>query len=56
MPVNPLNNFNTLKVVTGSSSLPAADNTTGWIYQSDTMTLVPNSTGLDEAGVAYTSY
>lgn len=56
MPVNPLNNFSTLKVVTGSSSMPTADNTTGWMYQADTMTLMPNSTGLDEAGVAYTSY
>jgi len=55
MPVNPLNNLATITVTSGSS-LPAANNTTGWIYNADTCEVAPNSTGLDETGVAYTSY
>jgi len=56
IPANPMSNLNTLKLVANGAAMPAADNTTGWIYKPETAELVPNTTGVDEQGVAFTSY
>ncbi len=56
VPVNPMSNLSTLKVVANGTALPAADNTTGWIYKPETSELIPNTTGMDATGVAFTSY
>lgn len=56
IPANPMSNLSTLKLVANGAALPAADNTTGWIYKPETAELVPNSTGVDAQGVAFTVY
>jgi general secretion pathway protein G len=56
IPVNPVNGQDTLKVVANGASLPAADNSTGWIYKPQTLEVVPNCTGVDSEGRRYTDY
>lgn len=56
VPVNPMSNLSTLKLVADGSAMPPADNTTGWIYKPQTAELIPNTTGVDADGVAFTSY
>jgi general secretion pathway protein G len=56
MPVNSVNNLSTLTVVANGASLPTADGTTGFIYQPQTQTIVPNIVGSDSDGMAYSSY
>ena len=55
-PKNPLSNLTTMTIVNGTGSLPAADNSTGWIYKPETLEFAPNSTGNDIQGAAFVSY
>lgn len=55
MPVNPLNGLDTILLVTGES-MPAADGSTGWIYNPQTRRIIANLTGSDADGTAYSSY
>ena len=56
MPANPMSNLATVTTVGSGGSIPAADNTTGWFYKPDTQEVMPNTTGNDTAGTAFTSY
>ena len=56
MPANPVNNLNTIKVVANGAAIPAPDNSTGFIYQPSTQTIVPNLPGKDTNGVPFSSY
>lgn len=55
MPTNPLNGLDTILLVTGES-LPAADGSTGWIYNPQTRRIIANLTGSDANGTAYANY
>ena len=56
MPVNPLNDLATVKVVPNNTPFPAPDGRTGWIYQPQTQQLEPNSPGADSSGANYENY
>jgi general secretion pathway protein G len=56
MPVNPVNGKNTILMIPNNASLPAPDNSTGWIYQAQTQQIMANSTGNDTTGSAYANY
>lgn len=56
MPPNPLNQRDTILIVPDGQPLPAADDSTGWIYKPSTMELVPNLTGMDSEGRPYAQY
>ncbi|MFI5380232.1 MAG: type II secretion system protein [Tepidisphaerales bacterium] len=56
IPPNPVNGRDTIMVVANGTSLPAADNSTGWIYQPQTLEVVPNCTGVDSEGRRYADY
>jgi general secretion pathway protein G len=56
MPQNPVNGLNTVLMVKNGADLPSPDNSTGWIYQPDSLELLPNSPGVDSEGVAYSDY
>jgi general secretion pathway protein G len=55
-PSNPMSNLSTVTVLGTGSAIPAADNTTGWFYKADTQEFLPNTTGNDTTGTAFTSY
>jgi len=56
MPNNPINGFTTVTVVANGSPLPVADGATGWIYKPETQEILPNLTGNDASGTAYSQY
>jgi general secretion pathway protein G len=56
LPVNPVNGFNTFKMVGNNQAFPAADGTTGWIYQPQTQQIIANVVGNDDSGEPYSSY
>ena len=53
IPTNPVNNLNTVQAWNG---VAAADNSTGWQYNSASGRVRLNSTGNDSKGVAWTTY
>lgn len=53
IPTNPVNNLDTVQAWDG---VAAADNTTGWQYQSATGRVRLNSTGNDSQGVPWVNY
>jgi general secretion pathway protein G len=55
VPQNPVNGLSSIKIVAGGS-IPAADASTGWIYQPTTQQFLANLTGNDSTGMAYSSY
>lgn len=55
MPANPVNSLATISIIAAGAAL-TPDGTTGWLYQPSTGTLLPNVTGNDPGGNAYTSY
>ncbi len=55
MPDNPVNSLSTVKIV-GAGGALTADDTTGWLYQPSTGALLPNLTGTDSEGTAYSGY
>jgi general secretion pathway protein G len=56
MPMNPVNSMASITLVANGQPMPAADGTTGFIYQPQTQTIVPNLVGNDSDGVPYSSY
>lgn len=56
MPANPLNNLTTVLVVGNGASIPAPDDSTGWIYKPQTQEFLSNNTGSDAGGTPYSSY
>lgn len=56
MPENPLNKLNTILVVANGAAIPAADDSTGWIYKPETIEIFANTTGADSSGKNYSSY
>ena len=57
MPVNPFNKLDTVKTIHQINPMPeAADDTSGWIYQSSTKTIRLNNQGNDTEGIAYYNY
>jgi len=53
IPENPINGLATLTVVADAAAFPAADDTTGWIYQPKTGKLRANSTAKAPSGKNY---
>jgi general secretion pathway protein G len=54
VPVNPLtNNLDTIKVVVGTLT---PDNSTGWMYNPQTLQFIANKTGNDSNGTPYSQY
>jgi general secretion pathway protein G len=56
MPTNPVNGMNTVEMVGNNQGMPAADGTTGWIYQPQTQEIIANVVGNDITGTSYASY
>ncbi len=56
VPVNPLNNLNSVQIVNGLGQLPAPDSSDGWMYQPQTNSWVADVPGSDIGGVAYVNY
>ena len=56
MPPNPINGFSTITMVAGSSAMPTADGTTGWLYQPETQQILTNLVGNDSTGQPYNKY
>ena len=56
VPVNPVNRLSTFKMVGNNQPMPAPDGSTGWIYKPQTQEVIPNLTGKDDSGAAYSSY
>jgi general secretion pathway protein G len=50
LPDNPVNNLNTVLIVADGAAFPAADDTTGWIYQPQVGKWRANSTGAAPSG------
>jgi prepilin-type N-terminal cleavage/methylation domain-containing protein len=56
MPTNPVNSASSITLVANGQSMPSADGTTGFLYQPQTQTIVPNLVGNDSDGVPFSSY
>jgi general secretion pathway protein G len=56
MPANPLNNMTTIMVIGNGGSIPAPDDSTGWIYKPQTQEFVANNPGSDASGTPYSNY
>ena len=57
MPVNPLNNLDTLEVLADGVAFPANGNDShGWVYKAATAEIRADSTGANSAGKAYYDY
>lgn len=51
IPVNPVNGKRSVQVIANGAALPTAgDDSDGWIYQADTMTLKSDASGADDTG------
>lgn len=55
-PTNPINNLSTIMIVADGAAVPAPDGSTGFIYQPQTQVIIPNLTGNDSNGEAYSGY
>ncbi len=55
IPTNPINNLNTVEMISANAAL-TPDDSTGWLYQPATGTIIPNSSGVDSQGNPYTGY
>ncbi|MDG2310089.1 MAG: hypothetical protein P8L98_05870, partial [Planctomycetota bacterium] len=51
LPTNPFNNLTTIMVIQPGESIVSADDTTGWVYWTDTGSFKINSTTVTEDGV-----
>ena len=56
MPANPLNGNTGVWVVTGAMPAPDAAQPFGWIYNPNTLEIIPNLPGVDAQGVSYATY
>lgn len=55
MPENPVNSFATITII-GPGGAMTPDGTTGWLYSPSTGQILPNLTGTDSEGKAFTQY
>ncbi|MBC8329495.1 MAG: hypothetical protein ISR76_02615 [Planctomycetes bacterium] len=55
LPVNPVNNLNTLRLDSGSGA-PVLTGSAGWVYQPTTGMVLPDLPGKDPRGVLYADY
>jgi len=57
LPANPLNNLNTVQMVSNDNPFPAApDNSHGWVFKPQTGEVRPDSPGTNDRGIAYYDY
>jgi len=57
IPVNPLNNLDTVQMIPNGESFPAvADGRHGWVFKPETGEIRPGNLGANERGVAYYDY
>lgn len=56
IPENPVNGLSTILVVADAAAFPAADDSTGWIYQPKTGKLRANSTAKAPSGKNYSDF
>lgn len=56
MPLNPLNNLDTIKVSSAADLTTEVDETTGWIYNPATQHIIANNSGSDSNGTPYAQY
>ncbi len=56
IPENPINGLSTMTIVNDGGTFPAADNSTGWIYQAEIGKIRANSTGKAPSGRAYYNF
>jgi prepilin-type N-terminal cleavage/methylation domain-containing protein len=56
MPPNPLNGLDTILMLPNGAAVPAADDTTGWIFKPQTLEILPNSPGSDRDGIPFRDY
>lgn len=56
MPPNPMNDLTTIEMVNNGQAMPTADGSTGYIFQPQTGTILPNVPGNDSDGVAFSTY
>ncbi len=57
IPVNPMNNLSTVQIIGNDDELPVeGDDSHGYIYQPDTLTLLADNPGTDEDGKLFYSY
>jgi len=54
MPANTINGMTTIKIITSGALTP--DETTGWIYNPQTLEIIANLTGNDTTGLAFSAY
>jgi hypothetical protein len=54
--MDPVNSFASITLVPNGTSMPSPDGTTGFLYQPQTQTIIPNVIGNDSDGVPYSSY
>jgi len=56
MPSNPLSGLTTVLIVNNGASIPAVDDSTGWIYKPQTQEFIANVTGVDANGTPFKDY
>jgi general secretion pathway protein G len=56
VPANKVNGLSTFEMVGNNQPMPAPNGSTGWIYKPQTQEVIPNLTGRDDSGTAYSSY
>jgi len=56
VPANQVNGLSTFEMIGNNQPMPAPNGSTGWIYKPQTQELIPNLTGRDDSGAAYSSY
>ena len=56
MPTNPINGKSTVMVIANGSSMPGADNSTGWIYKPSSNEFKANDNRSDDSGKRYADY
>ncbi|MFT7516709.1 MAG: hypothetical protein ACI84O_000494 [Myxococcota bacterium] len=56
IPVNPVNNNNTVRVMPSGISEPIFNGTAGWVYVIDTGEIYADLAGIDARGVAFSEY
>jgi general secretion pathway protein G len=56
LPENPVNGLATMLVIANGQALPAPTGAYGWIYKPQTLEIIPDLTGADSDGKAYSQY
>ncbi|MBC8370971.1 MAG: hypothetical protein H8E25_13315 [Planctomycetes bacterium] len=56
IPMNPVNNLDTIRVMPTGIKEPIFNGTAGWVYVSDTGEIFADLAGVDARGIAYSQY